>query len=66
MDQVIEQEKLMIGWTICLLISIAYGLHWTIIGGLGVQLFITTIATIINSYKQHGTKKRQTNRKTRS
>lgn len=65
MDKVIECEKLMVGWTLCLLISLAYNLHWGFSAVLGAQLLVTTIATIINSYKHHGTKKRKTGRKAR-
>lgn len=63
MDKSIELEKIMALWTICLLISLAYNIHWIVSLVLGIQLLITTIATLINSYKQHGTKKRKTGRK---
>lgn len=62
----IEQEKLTIGWVIATILSYMSQLPLVIIVVLVVQTFISIIATIIISYKHHGTKKRKVGRKTRS
>lgn len=61
-----EQEKLTIGWVIATILSCMAQLPTVFIVLLTVQTFISIIATIINSYKHHGTKKRKVGRKTRS
>lgn len=61
-----DQEKLTIGWVIAAILGYMAQLHTAIVVLLIVQTIISIIATIINSYKHHGTKKRKVGRKTRS
>jgi hypothetical protein len=58
-----EQEKIAIAWIFTTIFSWYAGAHITIIIILAIQSLISLIASIITSYKQHGTKKRKTSRK---
>jgi|688.fasta_scaffold107805_3 hypothetical protein len=57
MNEVVENEKLTIAWIACLLYSMANDIGMLISGVLALISFISLIATIIQSFKYHGTKK---------
>lgn len=61
----LDQEKVALGWVIAAILGYMAQLHISLIVVLCLQAFISIIATIIISYKHHGTKKRKTNRKAR-
>lgn len=55
-----ESEKILALWVFILVYAISHNLHIGIIISLLIQVILSFIATIINTYKQNGTKKRKT------
>ena len=62
MEKILETEKLLIGWTFCLLYSVAEDMALVIQAILCLQFLITIIAYLIQSYKHYGTEKRKSSK----
>jgi hypothetical protein len=58
MEKTIANEILLTIWVFLLLYSVVNKLPDAVVIILGIQVTISIIATIIQSYKQHGTKQR--------
>ena len=56
---IMESEKILAMWVFILIYAISHNLHIGIIITLCVQVILSFIATLINNYKQNGTKKRK-------
>lgn len=54
-----DSEKILAMWVFILIYAISHDLHIGIIIALCVQVTLSFIATLINNYKQNGTKKRK-------
>lgn len=54
-----ESEKILAMWVFTLIYAISHHLHMGIIIALCAQVILSFIATLINTYKQNGTKKRK-------
>ena len=55
-----ESEKVLAMWVFTLIYAIRHNVSTWIIVLLTCQMILSFIATIINTYKQNGTKKRKT------
>jgi hypothetical protein len=55
-----ESEKVLAMWVFILIYAISHDVSTWIIVLLTCQMILSFIATIINTYKQNGTKKRKT------
>ena len=56
---IMESEKILVMWVFVLIYAISHNLHIGIIIALLLQVILSFIATLINTYKQNGTKKRK-------
>jgi hypothetical protein len=62
----VDQEKLAIGWTLTAVLAYMANVNTIILMVLLLQTIISIIASIIISYREHGTKKHETGSKATS